>query len=95
MLAPRSSVYSKLRQDLFILREAFFWVRALVPELAAIGLDDEIALAAWLFVDDGIRVSGLDGGGQTGRRGEVVSDDAVFDRDVHRRTLGHAHGCFR
>ena len=62
----------------------------LVPERLAIGLDDEVALAAWRDVDGGRRVLFLDAGSQTGCTRFVVSDRTVFDRDVHRRSLAPA-----
>ena len=78
-----------------MLGEASVGVRVLVPELATVSCDDEIALAAGLFVDGCAGVRGFDGGGQTGRRRQVVSNYAVFDRDVHDCSLGQAQSGFR
>ena len=61
---------------------------ALVPQQAAGGLDDEVALAAPDQFDIDFGAGFPDCGGQTGRLGFVVSDHAVFDRHLHGRKSG-------
>ncbi|MEZ5966298.1 MAG: hypothetical protein R3F56_20850 [Planctomycetota bacterium] len=55
----------------------------LVPDLAAVGGDDEVTAAAGLQVDLCFGEGLLDVGAQTGRPRQVVSNDAVFDADLH------------
>ena len=56
---------------------------SLVPELLAVGEDDEVPAAA----PDELHVGAFDAvpdlGGQTGRARLVVSDPAVLDADAH------------
>ena len=73
-------------QDLSGLGKAILAV-ALVPQSLAGVLDEEVAPAARLAVDGRSGVCGSNRGGQTGRLGFVVSNDAVFDRDVHPRSV--------
>ncbi len=63
---------------------------ALVPELALIGRHDEIAAPAGDQLDLRLGEGSSDRGAQTGRLGLVVSDHAVFDRDVHAGRLPSA-----
>lgn len=58
-------------------------IAALVPQRAALARDEEVTAAARLQLDVGIRVRRKDRGGQTGRLGLVVSNNAVLDADVH------------
>ena len=60
---------------------------ALVPELLLIGHDDEITAATWKQFDARTGEGALDRGTQTGRLWLVVSHHAVFDRDVHVRSV--------
>ncbi|MEO1335443.1 MAG: hypothetical protein AAFV29_07350 [Myxococcota bacterium] len=60
----------------------------------AIGLDDEVAAAAFDQVDPGIGVLFLDSSGQTDRLRLVASNYAVLDGYQHPTTLmrlKHAH----
>ncbi len=56
---------------------------ALVPQQAIINFHDKVSTPSRDEIDLGIRVCGLDLGGQTGRLGLVVSNHTVFDGDVH------------
>ena len=56
---------------------------ALVPELVAVGDDDEVAAATGDELDLGVGELVTNRGGQTGRPRFVVSLHAVFDADVH------------
>lgn len=56
---------------------------ALVPELVAVGDDDEVAASAADEVEGGAGEFGTNRGGQTGRLRFVVSLNAVFDADFH------------
>jgi hypothetical protein len=71
-----------------VFREAGLRVRQLVPNLLTIDSDDEVTLAAGDLVDFRAGVNGFDCSGQTGRRGQVVSNFAVFDLHVHAHSLG-------
>ena len=71
-----------------MLGEAGLRVRQLVPDLLAVDRHDEVALAARNLGYFGVVVDRLNCGGQTGRRGQVVSNLAVFDLHVHAHSLG-------
>jgi hypothetical protein len=77
----RSDSGPQLLEDLGGLREVAHPV--LVPEQLAVPLDDEVAPPAGDQLDGGFGELVLDLGAQTGRPRFVVSDDAVFDADVH------------
>jgi hypothetical protein len=93
--ANRLLARNELRQHFVVLGEARFRMRSLVPKLFAIHRDEEVAFAAGLLLNFGVGVSRFDGGGQTGRRWQVVSSDAVFDQDVHRVSLDQGQLRFR
>lgn len=57
----------------------------LVPELLAVGDDDEVAAVTLDEADLRVRMSLFDPGGQTGRLRSVVSTHAVLDADLHGR----------
>ena len=78
-----------------MLGEASLRVRQLVPDYVAVDLDDEVAFAAGDCFNLHAGVRGFDGGGQTGRRWQVVSNYAVFNRDVHGGSVGQAYARFR
>ncbi len=72
----------KLGEDGFRLGELVFHL-PLVPELHAVGGDDEVAPAPLDQIDLAVCKRLADGSAQTGRPRLVVSDNAVFDRHVH------------
>jgi SAM-dependent methyltransferase len=89
--ADAASAPRELRHDLVGFGKAAF-AAALVPQQPAVGLDPEVTLAAGDRHDLQPRHCAFEGGGQTGRAGQVVSDDAVFDRHVHAASVAPAAG---
>ena len=69
-------------EDHLVLRELVAHL-PLVPQLPAIGDDDEVTAGAADQLDLGVGELLADVGGQTGRLRLVVSGSAVFDADVH------------
>lgn len=65
---------------------------SLVPDLSLVCDNDEVATSSGKHGDDGIGKALLDGGGQTGRSGLVVSDYAVFDGYVHPARIAEKCG---